>query len=219
MASAIKTRPLFLAWGSGRTWWDATIQQQKTFVADALATDYPNLDSLVVASLDGLTEYVVGRDYTVDADTGIVKRVPAGTIPAGAQVTVTYVPHREAEDVDATSLITPLGFRPVTETDFVFEDPANGTIQLTSGRYSISNTATPELYTRTSYDYEDGSGSTIRELALYMDCQVAGGLPQGQQYFTPLQMASQGIMVAVQHIPPLTRTDAIKQTFEFVLVV
>lgn len=219
MAAAIKTRPLFLAWGSGRTWWDSTITQSRIFATDAIATDYPHLDYLAVTNADGSIVYTVGVDYSVNSETGIITRLSGGSIPPGGTVVITYTPHREAEDTEATQLIEPIGFRPVTEVGFVFEDAANGTIQLTSGRYSPSVAPTPELYTRTSYDYEDGMNSTIRELALYMDTAVKPGLPAGQQYFAPSEIASTGILLALQHLPPLRRDNAVKQTFEFVLVV
>jgi hypothetical protein len=218
IAAAIKQRPLYLAWGSGQTWWDSVITSVRTFNAsDVFTLPYGNIQSIAVQSLDQTVTYVLGADYTVDTITGVVTREAEGTIPELEQVSVTFKPQHPAEPPDAEGLVTPFGFRKITEARFVRFDP-NGTIVLVSGRYALSEEPTNELYIRTSYDYEDGVGSTVRELSIHMDAAPIEGAPIGQMYFEVAEIADPGILLALQRVTPLERVAATRQTFELVLV-
>lgn len=67
------------------------VAEAKAFGADdTLTLAHNDVSAVVVKSQDGLTTYVVGVDYTVDAATGVLTRVAGGAIPAQGQVKVDY---------------------------------------------------------------------------------------------------------------------------------
>ena len=69
----------------------AVAEADYAFVGDTL--DLPgngNVSNVVVKNQAGTTTYVVATDYTVDAATGVVTRVAAGSIVAGETVKVAY---------------------------------------------------------------------------------------------------------------------------------
>lgn len=69
----------------------AVVDEAQTFVDDKLSLDNaPIVDPVVVTSSDGVTTYAAGTDYTVDYTKGIITRVAAGAIAAGATVKVDY---------------------------------------------------------------------------------------------------------------------------------
>lgn len=64
--------------------------------AKALASDgtltlaHPGVAGVVVKSQDGVTTYVLDTDYSLDAVTGVITRIAAGAIAAGATLKVDY---------------------------------------------------------------------------------------------------------------------------------
>lgn len=129
--------------------------------------------------------------------------------------------------VNATSLVNELGRRkpavvnfvePADDGDIVIpvENGAGGDIQ--EARYKQVDHATPYLYIRVNYNFEDASNATIRELAIFMDTVTKPGLPAGQGYFVPGDVEDPGLMVAAQIVePPINRSPSVRQTIEFVL--
>lgn len=87
-----------------------------TFSTSALDEDLAKLAhagvrSVKVSGEDGLTGYVEGSDYLVDAATGTLSRLPDGDIAAGAKVLVSYV-YADVSKVKAEDIvggIEPLG--------------------------------------------------------------------------------------------------------------
>ena len=129
--------------------------------------------------------------------------------------------------VERTALINEIGRRKIGSVGFVVPDPEggitvpvgehpDGTVEL--ARYSQSAEPTPYLYLRVNYDFADASNATVRELGVVMDTVLQEGLPPGQMYFTPDQIADPGRLLAMQiQRPPLQRSPAVRQTIEFVL--
>lgn len=80
-----------------------------TFSTSALGLDTARLAhkgarSVSVSGEDGLTSYVEGEDYLLDAATGLLTRLADGTIPAGATVLVSYT-HADVSRVTADDVI------------------------------------------------------------------------------------------------------------------
>lgn len=121
-----------------------------------------------------------------------------------------------AETISSASLLAPLGYRKAAQVSFVTPD-AQGSISLPSGRYNVSATQTNHLYLRFTLDFEDISSSTIRETAVMLDTEVNSGLPAGQMFYTAAQIADQGTLYLIEHVPAIIRTPATRETFEFVL--
>lgn len=131
--------------------------------------------------------------------------------------------------VDATALINEVGRRTPATIGFVEPDEsggivipvsagAEGAVQEARYRLVTNGQPTPFLYVLTNYNYADASNVVIREMGLFMDTEFVPGLPEGQRYFTPAEIANPGLLLAAQIIlPPINRSPSVRQTVEFVL--
>lgn len=124
--------------------------------------------------------------------------------------------NRPAESTTSTGLLDPVGYRITSQKDFVVAD-ASGSISLPSGRFSVSQTQTSQLYLRFTLDFADAASDTIRETAVFLDAEPNTGLPAGQVFFAPTDMSSTGTLYLIEHVPAIIRTSATRETFEFVL--
>ena len=76
----------------------------------------------------------------------------------------------------------------------------------------------PYLNPRTNSTFEDASNAVIRGIGVFMVKEQTDDLPPGQRYFTPGDLKSPGLLVAVQIIrPAINRSPSVRQTIEFVL--
>ncbi|MFZ2307534.1 MAG: hypothetical protein WAW73_18030 [Rhodoferax sp.] len=123
----------------------------------------------------------------------------------------------EPEPTNATTLVDEVGRRLVTFVGYA--EPNNaGEIELPSGdRYTVVAGPTQWVYIRTVFNFEDAVGETLRELGVFIGSQPVAGLPAGQRYFTPAEIASPGRFYTMDRIPHFTRNGAVRQTFEYVL--
>jgi hypothetical protein len=129
--------------------------------------------------------------------------------------------------VDATALTAEVGRRKVSLAAFAIPDDAGGIVipkgttpagEVQEARYSVSETPTPYLYVLVNYNFADAADATIRELAVFMDSVPVEGLPPGQQYFLPAEIAEPGLILAAQIFsPPINRSPSIRQVIEFVM--
>jgi len=79
---------------------------------------------------------------------------------------------------------------------------------------------TPFLYLRVNFDFADASNQVVREVGVFLNTTVQEGLPPGQKYFTPDQLANPGRLLAIQRMDPsIARSPAVRQTFDFVLAI
>lgn len=135
----------------------------------------------------------------------------------------------QPEDANATALTNELGRRAATSVQFVnpsdtgdiivpvFNDASGNTV---SKRFALSNDPTPHLYMRFNFDFTDAPASVIREIAIFVSTVVASGLPAGQMYFTPAELANHGNLLAIEHLSDsILRSPNSRQSFEFVFTV
>ena len=120
------------------------------------------------------------------------------------------------EQTSKTQLVTPVGFRRLTESAFCTPDP-NGTIVVPTGSFIVSQTPTNHLYLRFTFDFEDSPTAQIRESAVFLGTVTQAGLPLGQNYFSPAQVTNPGTMLVAENVPRINRTPATRETFEFVV--
>ena len=142
-------------------------------------------------------------------------------------------PAWDAEDaelpslVDATALFNEVGRRVPTSVGFVTPDD-DGDIIIPKGRgtndsvqearYRRSDAPTPYLYVQISYEFKDAHSSVIRELGVFMDGVAVEGLPPGQRYFLPSEVAEPGLLLAAQILKPgINRSPSVRQVIDFVL--
>lgn len=115
------------------------------------------------------------------------------------------------------TLVAEVGRRLADEVAFVAPDPA-GAILLPDSRWSRSVAPTPHLYVTAFTDYGDAAGHTIRELALFAGGTTIGGLPAGQRWFTPAEVAQPGHLMRLRrYAEPLQRSPSVRLMLHFVL--
>lgn len=216
MAASIKVQPIHLAWGNGSDLWEDDQASDITFSNDQITLPHAPIKELVVQSQDQQITYQAGIDYQVDSITGIIDRIDTGSILLDATVHVTYIIDTPPEETTATGLLNEVGRRTVDEVLFCVPDE-NGDLITPTGRFTASNEPTNNLHLRFTFDFEDSPTETIRELGIMVGTEMIDGLPAGQRYFSPAEIANPGILLVLEHSVPLVRTVATRETFSFVV--
>lgn len=119
------------------------------------------------------------------------------------------------EKVDAAGLMNEVGRR-VAAVGFVTPNPA-GDIVLPNGIFSTSATPTNHLHLKAKFTFSDASSEVIREIGAFVGTELIPGLPPGQEYFLPSEVASPGRLLHLEHFVPIFRSPAIEETFEVVV--
>lgn len=124
----------------------------------------------------------------------------------------------EPEPTSATALVDEVGRRRATQAQFVVPDP-DGQIEMPNGqRYNPSQVPTAYAHVRCVFNFNEAKDETIREVAVFFNSQPVAGLPPGQLYFTPGQIATPGRMKLLDRLQTkIVRDQNVKQTFEYVL--
>jgi hypothetical protein len=216
MLNALKSQPLFVAFGSGDPSWGSTVQNKAvTFVAGnaAIGVNYPG--AVVVSNGSGVT-YTLNSDYILNNVTGALTTISGGRIAPNATVYVTYTILPPPPAPNATSLIAEIGWKRILNYQFVVPDDF-GPIQVTAGSFSAANVPTNYLYLQLILLQGELPTATIREYAIYANTQVAPGLPGGQALFSPAQIVDRGGLVTVTNTEPIVRNPMIREQFSFVL--
>lgn len=122
----------------------------------------------------------------------------------------------EPEPVNASALLAEIGRRTATEVGFVEPDP-NGPIETPQGNFKPSATPTRWLYIRVVFAFDEAPAARIRELGVFIGTQLQAGLPAGQRYFTPDQIANPGKLYLLDRSQQFDRNGAVRPAFEYVL--
>jgi len=129
-------------------------------------------------------------------------------------------------DIDAVGLMNEAGRRIISEWKFAIPDDGGSIITVqdpgsppSKGRFSLSpgNAPTNHLYVNCQFDFDDGVGLVIREAAVVTNTETVEGLPAGQRYFTPGQIAAPGFLLYVQNLTPIFRSSQTQEYFETVI--
>lgn len=123
-----------------------------------------------------------------------------------------------AESSTATALQAELGRRVITQWLFVVPNE-NGSINVSSGRYepSVGNAPTRHLYISVDFDYTDAGSAVVREVAVFSGSVIQPGLPPGQSYFVPAEVADQGLMLYCENLVPIFRNPQTTENFSVVI--
>lgn len=117
---------------------------------------------------------------------------------------------------NSTALLAEIARRKSNQVEFC--TPAtNGAISVPEGQFDITATPTNNLYFRFQFEFSDAVGSTIREMAIFLDTVAAAGVPAGQFYLLPAQVAQPGTMLVIERRAPIIREITTRQLFEFVV--
>lgn len=121
------------------------------------------------------------------------------------------------EDYNATALLAEVGRRAPLLVAFAVADPA-GDYEINGvGKFSTTSTPTNRLLLVFKYDYADGGTSVIREFGVFVGTEFVAGLPVGQKYFTPAQVADGGYLLQLENRRPIFRTNMTRETFEILI--
>ncbi|MFT4927520.1 MAG: hypothetical protein ACI8WB_003631 [Phenylobacterium sp.] len=121
-----------------------------------------------------------------------------------------------AESLDSSGLQDAIGYRQATQVRYCVPDEA-GQIEVSSGKFSLSDEPTRHLYLQFRYDFIDAVGETIREIGVYLGTAVQAGLPAGQVYFTTAEVDDSGKLLLLENYRPLLRDDSVRESFDFVV--
>ena len=126
----------------------------------------------------------------------------------------------EAPDYEDTDLLAIIGYKKLTRSFFVNEDD-NGEIDLPGGRfYSASETPTRHVCLEFQFKYGEAVNTEIREVGIFADTVITGGLPLNQTYFTPSQVVTKGTLMTIEHLEaPDTFTHNKKGCYRTVLTI
>jgi hypothetical protein len=221
LAAALKSRPMFFAWGRGATWWGATDVKNKTFAGapEKLTLDHAPVASLVVGAVGNSQTFATPADYLFDSNNGIVTRVNGGAIAPGATVQTQAVYGTPPLGAGDTELVSEVGRRVAASVEFVVPDP-NGNLFTPGGqRWSVSPDATRYLYVAVQFDFLEASTETIREVGIFVDSVRADGVPDGQLYLTPEEIAEPGYLLLLDRFAGINRSPSARQGFSYVLVI
>lgn len=120
------------------------------------------------------------------------------------------------ESRSSTSLTTEIGRRKVTVAEYCVPSP-DGAIITLGGRFRASDTPTANLHLQATFDFDDGLGDTIRELGVFIGTETKPGLPAGQTYFKPLDIANTGTLLTIDHITGIERGVGSRISFDVVI--
>ncbi|NQY58482.1 hypothetical protein [Cognatishimia sp.] len=159
----------YIAIGRGNPTWNDTVQEDKTFVNDTFVINLTlafadNVQVFVQGDL--LSPYTLGLDYLYNIDNGTVTRIPTGSIPADATVTITY----KAVGVvtaNQSALVDEIARRKCS-LDYAELDPL-GPFTINGNKYSTTQTPTDLLIASIEFPAGELSGEVIREAALFFN--------------------------------------------------
>lgn len=221
LAAALKSRTMFFAWGRGDSWWGQTDVKNMTFAGapERFTLDHTPISTLSLKSTDNALTFETPRDFTFNANTGAVTRVNGGQIAPGATVQAQVVYGTPQLSSEESALVNEVGRRIASSVEFVVPDD-NGNINTPGGqRWTISTTPTRYLYCSVLFDYLEAADQTIREVGIFVDSTRAAGVPEGQLYLTPDQVAEPGYLLLLDRFAGKVRSPSERQGFSYVLVI
>jgi hypothetical protein len=219
IAAALKERTFHVAWGAGPSWWDAVQIITATFAGapQQIALPHAPVTSVTVKSEDGETTYASPADYTWNMASGVITRNITGDIPSLATVEITAQYGRPAASSDMSALTEEVGRRRANTVAFVTPDDEGEIVLADGSRWSISEEPTRYLLVRTIFDYADAADETIREVAIFVGTVAEDGVPNGQAYLTPEEVADPGHMLLFDRPSPLLRSVGRQDGYSYVL--
>lgn len=125
----------------------------------------------------------------------------------------------QAENASTTKLDNELGRLVCTQIQYCTENKTGGgTIIVAKGRFDKSDDPTNYLYLRFTYDFEDEKFADIRELGIFVGTKPNANLTKPQQdAYMKVGNYSGGQLLVLEYLSKLTRSDQVRQQFEFVI--
>lgn len=107
-------------------------------------------------------------------------------------------------DGTETALVAEIGRRRATEVAYVVPDGA-GDINL--GPYGVfsrspADAPTGYVFCRFEFDLADAVGADIKEVGIFLNTVVNGGVPPGQDYILPADYSNAGVLFTLANLAP-----------------
>lgn len=116
----------------------------------------------------------------------------------------------------ATALTNEVGRRTATLVKYCTPQ-VGGELVVPTGEFTESLSPTRYIYLRFNFDFVDAPVAAIREVAVFSDTVLVGGLPIGQRYFSLAEVSAPGILMVIERITKFDRSPSVRQSFEFVI--
>ena len=120
---------------------------------------------------------------------------------------------------DRTALLDEIGRRLATEVAYVVPATAlDSEIELPGAQhYKRSAEPSAYLYVRAAFGFEEAQGESVRECAVFFGTVAAAGVPAGQRYLTPDQLANTGDIWSLEYRARMVRSGTVKGHEEIVI--
>lgn len=83
--------------------------------------------------------------------------------------------------------------------------------------YKVSTEPTPYLHVRATFGFGDAVGETVRESGVFFGTVPGAGVPPGQRYLLPADVATPGDLYSLELRPPSARSGTTKSVEEVVI--
>lgn len=121
-----------------------------------------------------------------------------------------------APSLTATALEAEVGRRQATTVSYCLPDNL-GPIETPEGNFSATETPSPHLYFRFSFEPDEAVGQTIREWAIFLGTTKAAGVSPGKFYLTPAEVDDPGQLLVIERGAPIVRAVTTRQFFDLVV--
>lgn len=210
MAASLKNQSIHLAWGRGDPAWESSFTLTLP-TNDSIQLPHAPVKNVTFTDTTGTP---LGNVYHVDSNSGLLSRLEGASLPEN--INISYTTATASESLSSTGLLDEIGRRVIDEVSFCQADP-DGFVVTPTGRFSKTDTPTNQLYFHCTFDFEDASDQTIRELGLFIGTEISDTCPPGQRYFLPSDLKDPGILLVLENTVPLIRTAATREAFSFVI--
>lgn len=205
----------FVAVGTGDPEWGQEFDDEYTFSSNLITLDHQNVEDVVVENQAQTVTYVEDTDYTVNYVTGVLTRIGGGSISNDATVHVTYEFSRNVQ-LTETDLDDEIGRKRASFVGFV-ESDNDGEILTDGGSWTLSEDPTPHVLIQATFLVDEAEDSTIREFGVFVNTEVDGGVPEGQNYIEPADIVDKGFLCMKQKTAPLVKNDIGELSRNFVI--
>lgn len=168
----------------------------------------------IVSVKQGAVTYIQGTDYTLDGTQINWSMTASGAKEPTGGTTYQVVARVYSDDVNA--LLNEIGRRKPASKAYVIKDP-NGDIQANNFKWSQVNYPTENIFLSFRFNDDEGIGSSIYQIGVFIGAVFNSGLPAGQMYFTPAQLQDPGSLYLLENYEPFPRNTGTRPSFEIVI--
>lgn len=212
---------LYMAFGPGLAHWDTTKEVLGTFNAldNTLDVGYTEIDQIIVAPPtpgEPVLFYEEGVDYIVSKATGILTKIPGGSI-GNSQVRVTFYVKPASPNRTQTGMVSILALKEIVSKQFVVADPEGAIVVQGGGRYSISEDPTTLLFISCTLLEPELPTAVLKQIGVFIEPVFQTEPEPGQVLFPADSFSSFGKLLTLRNYPAVVRNEAARETFQYVI--